>query len=131
MKRPPPTLDYSSRPIGGSPILTPEQERRIALDNYNESTFGERHPFRSLFVRIGALIGLWLLLSLFLPHGIAYLIVVLAIAGERVWDARKNGFSPGRSQFLNDPLLWWPPPDEPGTSEKSRPPEQSGKWGSP
>lgn len=49
--RPPTPLEYSSLAEEQKRHEERARERREALDNYNESTFGERHPYRNAFIR--------------------------------------------------------------------------------
>ena len=49
--RPKIQLDYSSPAVEKKEEDSREKERRVALENYNESTFGEKYPIRAAFLR--------------------------------------------------------------------------------
>lgn len=57
--RPPIPLEYSSVAEDQKRQEEREHERREALDEYNESTFGERHPHRNAFIRAAIWIGVF------------------------------------------------------------------------
>jgi len=51
--RPKIQLDYSSQAQEKKEEDRREDERRMAIENYNESTFGEKYPIRAAFLRRG------------------------------------------------------------------------------
>ena len=65
--RPKITLEYSSPAME----TRPEIERRRAVEDYNQATYGERHPFRAPFVRRAVLIALLAIPFFLLPRRMA------------------------------------------------------------
>lgn len=57
VKRPGPTLDYSSPAAEGERVRRAEEERREAIDRYNASALGERRPFASALLRLAVVVA--------------------------------------------------------------------------
>jgi hypothetical protein len=87
-ERPKPMLDYSSTAEEQRREEQEQRERQEALNTYNESTFGEPHPFAGPLLRwfVGALIitaaVLWLPR---LPGRILALLVALVFVIRERW----------------------------------------------
>src|SRR5687768_11304010 len=98
-REPKPTLDYSSPAQEQLRERSAEERRRAALENYNESTFGERRPIASALVRFAlavvvAAVLAWLLPQL-MPRRSARLVLALLALAFVVWEARREGWTFG------------------------------------
>ena len=93
-REPKPTLDYSALAEEQRRERTAEHERREAIERYNESTFGERRPIVSAFVRIALFVAIAAVLISILPRHIGRLIVAVLAIGFAVWEWRKEGWAP-------------------------------------
>ena len=91
MDRPKPVLDYSSTAGEQRREREEEDKRREALELYNESTFGERRPIASTFLRLGAVAVLACLIVWFLPRRVARPFGSLAVIAFIVSEMRKRG----------------------------------------
>jgi hypothetical protein len=100
-----PIPDYSSPAQERAREQAAEDARRQAIENYNESTFGEPHPIASTFSIIAILVTLIAALFLFLPSRLVEPLSWVAILGSAVWEARKNSRRPRESP--NDILSRW------------------------
>jgi hypothetical protein len=78
-------LDYALPDTQLDPAEQREKERREALENYNESTFGERHPSFVLFRAIAAMVVMFFV-ALLLPRQIGELIAFVLITGYVAWE---------------------------------------------
>jgi Flp pilus assembly protein TadB len=87
---PKPTLDYSSHAEEKRREQAAADERRESVENYNESTFGERRPIASVFLRVAIILAIAAVLFWLLPRRTARLIAILLIIAFAVWDARKG-----------------------------------------
>jgi hypothetical protein len=83
-------LDYSSSEQERGRERLAEDERRQAIENYNESTFGEPHPVASAVSRIAVLTAVVVGLFVMLPSRIAEPVAWVAVLGGAVWEARKG-----------------------------------------
>ena len=102
MEHPKRILDYSSPAQEQTRERKLEEERREKLEDYNESTFGERRPIASAFLRWGVFVTIVSLLIIFLPRGIGRPLAWLASVGYTVWEIRRDGWS-----ALRWPFRWW------------------------
>ncbi len=91
---PKPTLDYSSPAEEQRRERTAEDERREAIERYNESTFGERRPIASAFLRIAVFVAIAAVLIWFLPRRSGRLVASLLLVVFAVWEWRKEGWAP-------------------------------------
>lgn len=82
-KRPLP-LDYSSPAREGQE----ERERREALDNYNQSTFGERRPVAASLLRLAVTLIVLTPLVMTVSRRTASLLTLLGCAAYLVWEWR-------------------------------------------
>jgi hypothetical protein len=89
--RPNTILDYSSTADEQRREREAEDKRREALELYNESTFGERRPIASTFLRLAAVAVLACLIVLFLPRRLARPLGSLAIVAFVLWEMRRRG----------------------------------------
>jgi hypothetical protein len=107
--RPNPVLDYSSPAAEQVRCRTPEQERREALEAYNEAEFGERRPIVSVLVQIAVLAAILCVLAVFLPRGVARILDGIVIVGFIAWRARNGGLSSNPSTSIRNPyrFRWW------------------------
>jgi hypothetical protein len=101
----PPILDYSSPALEHDCEQKQEDARREGIESYNESTFGQRRPFTSMFLELAILVVLGGLMLCFLPRGIARALSGLTIVAFLVWRIRRDGGSPKSTIF--DPSRWW------------------------
>jgi hypothetical protein len=69
-------LEYSSLPEGYSVEKQIEKERREGIENYNLSTFGERHPYSIWPTAI--MVVVLVVLSLFLPRWLFSVALIVA-----------------------------------------------------
>jgi hypothetical protein len=93
-RKPNPILDYSSPAEEQRREQNAEDERRDAIERYNESTFAERRPIASAFLRIAVFVAIAAVLSYFLPRRTSRLVVSLLAIGFAVWEWRKAGWGP-------------------------------------
>jgi hypothetical protein len=100
-----PILDYSSPASEQARERQAEQQREQAIETYNESTFGERKPMASLFVRLAVFCFVIAALIFLLPRHIGQPLAWMALVGFLIWDGKKSGWKPGRS--LRHPWRWW------------------------
>ncbi len=106
MKHPQNILDYSSPAQEQTRERTLEEERREAVEAYNESTFGERRPIQQAFVRFAVFLLIQRVIAYFLPRGIVRLLEWLVVAAFMVWQVRTEGWRVARSSF-RQPWRWW------------------------
>jgi hypothetical protein len=88
-----PTLDYSSPAEEQRRERTAEDERREVIERYNESTFGERRPITSPFLRIAIFVAIAAVLVYLLPRRTGRLVASLLFVVFAVWDWRKEGWA--------------------------------------
>jgi hypothetical protein len=69
--RPKIQIDYSSPDEEQAREKKLEDERREALENYNDSTYGERHPFLSPFVWFAVMAAVLGVIFYLFPRSIA------------------------------------------------------------
>jgi hypothetical protein len=82
-----------------------EDDRRDAIERYNESTFGERRPIASAFLRIAAIVALAFLMHWFLPRNVARTLAAITIVAFAFWEIRRDGW---RQRFgVHRPSRWW------------------------
>src|SRR5688500_18081758 len=93
-REPKPILDYSSSGEEQRQDRTAEEERREAVKRYNESTFGERRPIASAFLRIAVVVAIALVLAFFLPRRVGRVVASLLFVLFAVWEWRKEGWAP-------------------------------------
>lgn len=94
MQRDPrPTLGYSSPVEEHRREEAAETERREAIEDYNESTFGEARPIASAFLRRAGFVAVGIVLVFVLPRrAVRPVVLLLAIAlgllewGIQGWD---------------------------------------------
>jgi len=79
-------LEYSSPAREGQQ----EVERREALENYNESTFGERRPVAGAFVRFAIFAAILVPLAFLLPRGPFYLVSIPLSLAFAFWEKLGN-----------------------------------------
>jgi hypothetical protein len=89
--RPTPILDYSSTADEHRREHEAEDKRREALELYNESTFGERRPIASTFLRLAVVAVLGCLIVWLLPRRVAKPLGSLAVVAYIVWEVRRRG----------------------------------------
>ena len=71
-------LDYSSPAQEKKRETQEEDDRRAGIENYNLSTFGEKHPFTSGFLGLMLLVALAWPAAIFLPGRVADLVIIIA-----------------------------------------------------
>jgi hypothetical protein len=77
--RPKLTLGYSSPAAERERERQDEDDRRKALGDYNESTFGERHPVRNGLLLLFVYFVIVVPLAMILPRGAESLLVVFGL----------------------------------------------------
>ena len=95
-----PILDYSSPAEEQRREQAAANDRREGIERYNESTFGERRPIASAFVRVAILVGIAVVLAYFLPRRAARLVMALLVVAFALWEWRKSGWEPPRWDAL-------------------------------
>jgi hypothetical protein len=85
-----PILDYSSPASEQAREEETENQRKRAIETYNESTFGERKPIASLFLRTAVLCLVLVILIFFLPRDIGRPLAWLAAIAFVIWDAQEK-----------------------------------------
>ena len=93
-REPKPILDYSSPGEEQRRERTAEEERLEAVRRYNESTFGERRPIASAFLRIAVVVAVALVLAYFLPRRAGRVVASLLFVAFALWEWRKEGWAP-------------------------------------
>jgi hypothetical protein len=101
-----PILDYSSPAQEQERERDKEDLRQKAIENYNESTFGERRPIRSGFARFAVMSAVGVLIILLLPRAVARVLMWAPVGIFFVWQGRAEGWRVPRSSFLR-PWKWW------------------------
>ena len=84
-------LDYSSPEEEQAREKRLEDARREALDNYNESTYGVRHPFANVFMWIAVAAAAFGVIFYFFPQSVAdplAFCTILLIAGVKYMRTR-------------------------------------------
>ena len=100
-----PIIDYSSPAIERSRAHSAENERRQAIETYNESSLGEPRPIASAFLRI-ALPAAALTFNIFLlPKSISDPLTDILIIVYLVWEFARTSWHPKRS--LRHPWRNW------------------------
>jgi hypothetical protein len=89
-----PILDYSSPADEQRRERAVEDDRRERVEDYNESTFGERRPITSAVLRVGVFVAIAAALEYFLPRTAGRLIVLLLAVAFAAWEWRKKGRAP-------------------------------------
>jgi hypothetical protein len=85
-----------------------EAERRDAVGRYNESTFGERGPIASAFLRLAVFVAVAAVLLWLVPRRARWLVGLLMGVAFAVWEARRNGWaSYGGWSSLRYPWRRW------------------------
>jgi hypothetical protein len=79
-------LDYSSPAQEQARGAEQEAKRRQALDDYNESTFGEPHPYLGPLKRIAILFLVIAPIMWFLPRRLARPFGLLAVVAFIIWE---------------------------------------------
>ena len=92
-REPKPTLDYSSPAEERRRERSAEDERREAIERYNESTYGERRPIAAAFLRIAVFVIITGVLVWILPRRMDRLVVSLLAIAFAVWEWRKGGWT--------------------------------------
>jgi len=93
-RKPEPILDYSSLAEEQRRERTAEEERREAIERYNESTLGERRPIARVFVRAVIFVGIAVVVANVLPRWPARLVISLVAVAFALWEWRKRGWEP-------------------------------------
>lgn len=96
MEHPRPILNYSSPAEEHRREQEREAERREAIELYNESTFGERRPIASAFLRIVAMSALVALTLWVFPRGVGRALAWVIVLVFVVWQVRRDGWPPPR-----------------------------------
>ena len=89
-----PTLDYSSPAEEQRREQVAEIERREAIERYNDSTFGERRPIASAFLRRAILVVIAVGLACILPRRTGRLVVSILAVALAAWEWRISGWAP-------------------------------------
>ena len=76
-------------------------------ERYNESTFGERRPIASVFLRIVLFVAIAALLVYIVPRGTGRLAASLLLVLFVVWGWRKEGWSFNCWASLRYPWRRW------------------------
>ncbi|HSZ55748.1 MAG TPA: hypothetical protein VK797_08815 [Tepidisphaeraceae bacterium] len=84
-------LDYSSEAEEQKAEEQREAERRKAVGDYNESTFGERHPFGSPFLRLGVFAVIISLMIFLLPKPIGRPLALITTIAFVIWQRVRYG----------------------------------------
>jgi hypothetical protein len=100
------TLDYSSPVAQRAQAKTQEQLRQESLENYNESTLGERHPLLSVLWSIVLFALAACVVVLLLPREVARPVLWVSLGAVVVWRLRNQKTSPTITSIAN-PLRWW------------------------
>ena len=100
-------LDYSSPAEEQRRERAAEDERREAIERYNESTFGERRPIASAFLRIAVFVAIAAVLIWILPRRAGRLVVSLLAIAFAVWERRKAGWASNGWASLRYPWRRW------------------------
>jgi hypothetical protein len=87
-------LDYSSPAEEQRRERAAEEERREAIERYNESTLGEGRPIAWVFVRVVILVGIAVVVAYFLPRWAARLVISLLAVALALWEWRNRGWAP-------------------------------------
>ena len=95
-QEPKPILNYSSPAEEQQRAQAAEGERREAIKRYNESTFGERRPVASVFLRLALLFAVVAALTYFLPKWPALAVTLVLLVVFLSWEWRKAGWFPKR-----------------------------------
>jgi len=93
-REPRPTLDYSSPAEEHRREQAAAAERREAIENYNESTFGEPRPVASAFLRRAVFIAVGVVLVFVLPRGAVRPVVLLLAIALALWEWGIQGWNP-------------------------------------
>jgi hypothetical protein len=104
VKRRKAVLDYSSPTEEQRRERKQEDERREAVERYNEAAFGERRPVALAFLRIAAIGALGFLMHWFLPRNVARTLAAITTVAFSVWLIRRDGWR--RAFGLHWPSRW-------------------------
>jgi hypothetical protein len=107
MERPKPVVDYSSPAEERTRGRKAEDERREAIERYNESTFGERRPIASAFLTLAVFVVVVSAVSWFLPPKVGRPLAWVTVMAFVVWEWRKAGWPSGGGSSLWRPWRWW------------------------
>ena len=109
MKEPRRILDYSSPAEEQRREHSTADERRDGIERYNESTFGERRPIASAFVRIAVFGAVAAVLVCILPRRAGWWAAFVLLVAFAVWTARKDasGTSGGLTSLRYPWRRWW------------------------
>ena len=100
-------LDYSSPAQERERSRLAEDERRGAIEAYNQATFGDKRPLGSFLLRTAAALGVAFLLILLLPRPYGRIAASVPIIALAVWEWRRSGFSTTGAHSLRPPFHWW------------------------
>jgi hypothetical protein len=82
-------LDYSTLELERSRERRIERDRRKAIEDYNEATFGERRPLVGTLIRLFELFVVCAIVVMLVPRPYDLWAVIATIAIAKFWEYRR------------------------------------------